>query len=146
MDAQWVTPRIMVGAALTVVDLQALVADGITHICDVTQHDDDDFLTVATSHPSINCLWINTGDDGQDKSDLFKPVAAWFLGAWLDPRSKFIFHCDAGFNRGPSACYLGLRLLDWLGTSAEAGIRTVRPVGLRYMADAERCLVKLGYA
>lgn len=137
----------MVGAALQVADLQLLVADNITHICDVTMHDDDDFLNAATSHPAINCLWVKTDDDGGDKSGVYKPIAAWFLGAWLDPWSKFVFHCDGGINRGPSACYLGLRLLDWVDMAAEAGIRAARPqVGLRYMADAERCLQQLGYS
>jgi predicted protein tyrosine phosphatase len=151
MDAQWVTPKIMVGAALQAADLSDLVAIGITHICDVTMHDDDDFLQASQDHPAINCLWIATSDDGQDKTQVYKPIAVWFLGAWLDPKAKFVFHCDGGCNRGPSACYMALRLLDWLPTAAEEQLRAVRPVlrnnagCLRYMESAENALKQLGY-
>jgi hypothetical protein len=147
MNANQVTPRIWVGGALEASDIPALLDAGITHVCDVTTHDDDGFLRGATGSKQINVLWLNTGDDGQDKTAVYKPIAPWFLGAWADPHNRFIFHCDAGINRGPSGCYMALRLLEHSPVEAQQLIRTARPiVGLHYMPDVERALAELGYS
>lgn len=138
---QWVSGRISVGGALTAANLPELIADGITHICDVTQHDDDAFLVAAQAHPDVKVLWLNTADDGASKVEVFEQIPPWFFALW-GPRVRLNFHCDGGCNRGPSACYLALRLLDWPAQQAEQAIRSARPeVGagcLRYRLDAEQ--------
>lgn len=142
-DFQFVLPRIAVGAALQATDVPTLLVDEIGYVVDATQHDDSTF-----NHPELEVLFLNIGDDGQSKHDVFKNVVApWFVARWfVAPAKRWIFHCDAGVNRGPSTCFLALLLLGLSASDAEDFIRHVRPqVGIAYKADAMAVARELGY-
>lgn len=147
-DYQWVLPRISVGAALQASDYDKLEEDKVGYVIDVTQHDDGGFLAEAVNHPGIDVLWVNTGDDGVSKKDLFKGlVAPWFIPRWfVEPAKHWNIHCDAGVNRGPSTTFFCLLLLGFSATDAEDFIRHARPqVGLAYKVDAMVAAEELGY-
>lgn len=147
-DYQWVLPRISVGAALQATDYDQLEKDAIGYVIDVTQHDDTGFLAESVNHPGIDVLWVDTGDDGQSKIDLFKNlVEPWVFPRWfVRPSRRWNIHCDAGVNRGPSTCMFVLMLLGLSAGDAEDFIRHVRPqVGLAYKSDAIAAAEQLGY-
>lgn len=147
-DYQFVLPRISVGAGLTAGDYDKLEADHIGYVIDATQHDDGGFLADAPNHPGIDVIWLNIGDDGLSKKDVFQlTVAPWFMARWfVDPKKNWNIHCDAGVNRGPSTTFFCLMLLGFTAAEAEDAIRKVRPqVGLAYKNDAMLAAEALGY-
>ena len=146
VDYNWVTERLATGGGLSSeADVQQLVADGITHVVDVTDAENDQQF-VATE--ALIVCWNPTADDGQHP----KPVS-WFqtslnfaLPVFPSTTGKVYAHCSAGVNRGPSTCYAILRALGLTAAQAEAMIRAARPqVGLAYQADADAAVVALGY-
>jgi hypothetical protein len=147
-DFQFALPRIAVGAALTAADLPFLQSQGVSHIVDATQHDDSSFLQA----PGFKVLFGNVADDGLPKDEWFERLAPWFLGEWASPHARFLFHCDAGCNRGPSSAYMAMRLLGFPRVLAVHLLRHARPLLLvnplciRYADDADRALATLGYA
>jgi len=145
-DFSFVTERLAVGAALqSQSDVEAIVAAGITHVIDCRK-DFNDTASLAC-HRAVTVLWDGTADDGQPKPPAwFRKGIEFALYALAQPHHKIYVHCAAGVNRGPSMAYAILRAQGLQSTTAERLIRTARPiVGLRYKADADRAVSKLGY-
>jgi dual specificity phosphatase 3 len=143
VDLSWVNARLAVGAAIAATDVEALVAQGISHIVDCQAETDDTKIFIA--HPAVNVLWDGVPDDGQPKPpDWFDRGIQFTLDALAKPRTKIYLHCAAGINRGPSMCAGVLMALGWASDEAASMIRAVRPqVGLAYIKDAERAVQAL---
>ena len=148
MDFNFITARLATGAAIgSMLDVNALLAAGINAIVDC--RDDFDDGPLLAGNPGIAYLWNPTADDGQVKP------ASWFgrsinftLPLISKSNTKFLFHCAAGVNRGPSTLFVILRSLGFSHQQAHDLIVAARPVcanGIRYADDADRAITALGY-
>jgi predicted protein tyrosine phosphatase len=145
-DISEISSRLAVGAAP--VDegfVQALIANGVTHIVDVTDASDD--TSLLTSHPSIKYLYNPTADDGSHKPpEWFARSLAFALPMFAEPHTRLYVHCSSGVNRGPSTAFAILRALGWTDEAAYALLKSKRPpVNVAYRADANAAITALGY-
>lgn len=122
--------------------IEQLVQAGITHVINCTEFDD----TPSLAPYGIECLWASVEDDGQPKSvEWFQKMIEWSFAAFQYPGTKLYFHCIAGSNRGPSACYAFIRALGFAPNVAFQMVRGARDCGLLYVPDADRAITALGY-
>jgi dual specificity phosphatase 3 len=144
-NAQFVTPRLLVGGDLDTRDLRLatqqldeLVACGLTHIVDVRiEWSDQEW--VANARPALRYLHVGLDDMGQ------RVPGWWFdeaVGAVLESleesKSVVLVHCHMGINRGPSLAYAVLLAQGVDPVDALEAIRSVRPIA--YMSYAEDAL------
>jgi predicted protein tyrosine phosphatase len=125
-EFDWVLPRIAVGGAIETADVPQLLRAGITHIADATTRDD-----TAVVGPSFDVIFGDQPDDGnQDRAgNFYQRLAVWLMYEWFgNSHGRFLFHCDAGVNRGPSAAYLALRLLGLERDQAIRLLTAARPI------------------
>jgi hypothetical protein len=146
-DYNWVLPRIAVGGFLRDYDLPQLQAEGVGYIVNVSNQPEPSSIQADSN---IEILNVQVDDDGQSKQDVFRnQLAPWFMERWFkEPRKRWIFHCGAGVNRGPSAGMLALMLVGLSASAAMKGIITARPIttgGLAYREDAMKVAEELGY-
>jgi hypothetical protein len=147
-DFDFVTSRLATGAALNgPVDVQALVAAGITHVIDCRQDFND--APLLSGHPALDYLWNGVADDGDPATH----GDAWFgkslgfaLPALASPHNRVYCHCTSGVNRGPSTVFAIMLASGFTPAGAESIIRAARPVvGLAYKAEAVASVTSLGY-
>lgn len=135
-NAAFVTDRLAVGGDLSPnfararVQLDELVAAGITHIVDLREEWSDEVL-VRTWAPELHYLHHRVADAGQQIGpEWFARLAGWVEDALADPNAKVLVHCHMGVNRAPSAV-LALLLDQGVGLRrALDAIRTARPVAV----------------
>jgi protein-tyrosine phosphatase len=146
-DFNFVTTRLATGGAVSVLDVTALIAAGITHIIDCQLEFDD---TAEFVKSSAIVLWIGVADDGNAATHgpgWFGKGIPFALSALAEPRTKVYAHCAAGVNRGPSMCFAIMLALGFSAADAEATIRAARPqVGLAYKEEAIAAVPLLGYS
>jgi hypothetical protein len=148
MNYNYITTRVATGSKITnAQDIQTLIKDGITHIIDCA--DDNDNAALVINFPQITYLYNGTPDDGQPKPvSWFQKSLEFALPALALPKVKILAHCDAGVNRGPSTIYAIMRAQGYNRFLVDALIKTARPatiVGLRYEDDADTAIEVLGY-
>ena len=146
MSLSWnfITPRLATGGGITVEgDVQELADQGITHVIDTTDAEDDAPLITH----SMAYLYNPTADDGTHKEPAWFGTSLTFaLPVFAVPRAKLYAHCTAGMNRGPSTAYAIMLALGWDGPGALALIKTKRlGASVAYAADAVRAVSALGY-
>ncbi len=139
-DHQWVTKRIALGSAVvTRGQVQALIADGITHVLDCRLAEGGGALYEGTT---IRYLANPTADDGKPKPvEWFKKGIGFVLTSLAIPNARVLIHCMMGVSRSPSMTYAVLRALGNSGDDAVKLIRTARVLaGVRYREDADRAI------
>ena len=148
MNYTFITARLATGSKINnIQDIQTLIKDGITHIIDCA--DDNDNAPLLINFPQITYLYNGTPDDGQPKSVLwFMKSLEFALPALVLPKNKILAHCDAGINRGPSTIYAVMRAQGYNSFLVDALIKAARPAtvfGLAYESDADNAIKILGY-
>ncbi|HRI63049.1 MAG TPA: dual specificity protein phosphatase [Polyangium sp.] len=142
-DHHWVTPRIALGSAVVNGEhVQALIADGITHVLDCRLAEGGEKLYEGTT---IRYLANPTADDGKPKpEEWFKKGIGFVLTALAIPKSKVLVHCMLGVSRSPSMTYAVLRALGHAPDDAVKLIRKARILaGVRYREDADRAIAAI---
>ncbi len=135
-NANFVTDRLAVGGDLSPtfararVQLDELVAAGVTHIVDLRQEWSDELL-VSNWAPQVRYLQHRVADAGQKIGpDWFTELVDWVQAALADPAAKVLVHCHMGVNRAPSAVFAVL-LAQGVGLRpALDAIRRARPVAV----------------
>jgi protein-tyrosine phosphatase len=124
-DFNFVTERIAVGAQLASAgDVDQIVASGITHVCDLRAEYDDTLL----NDRRVVVLWVPEADDGAPRPiDQVLNEILFGMVALSQTKNKILYHCAAGVNRGPTACYALLRAFGIAQQTAISMIRTARP-------------------
>jgi hypothetical protein len=144
-DYQWVLPRIAVGGMPQSYDLEQLKAEDVGYLVNASNQPEP----FDCAENGITEYKVQIDDDGQSKYDAFLAFSLWFMSKWWEnPKKKFLFHCGAGVNRGPSTCMLALMLLRLSASAAYKGIVTARPIaaaGLAYREDACRVAEQYGF-
>jgi dual specificity phosphatase 3 len=146
-DFNFVTARLATGGAVSdIIDVQALVDAGITHVIDCRNEFDDSALLAR--HSALMYLWNGVEDDGSPKTvQWFAASLSFAMPALAQPNTRVYAHCAEGVNRGPSTCYAIMRALGFPSDLAVSLITASRPVvKLRYREDADRAVEILGYA
>lgn len=142
-DHHWVTERIAVGGAVVTNEhVQALVADGITHVLDCRLAEGGERLYQGTT---IRYLANPTADDGKSKPDeWFKKGIGFVLTALAIPKARILIHCMLGVSRSPSMTYAVLRSLGHAPDDAVKLIKKARVLaGVTYRADADRAIAAI---
>jgi len=142
-DHQWVTERIALGSAVVTREhVDALVADGITHVLDCRLGEGGEVLYEDTT---IRYLANPTADDGKPKPDeWFKKGIGFVLTGLSIPKARVLIHCMLGVSRSPSMTYAVLRSLGHSGDDAVKLIRKARVLaGVRYRDDADRAIAAI---
>lgn len=142
-DHHWVTPRIALGSAVVTREhVQALIADGITHVLDCRLAEGGGAIYEGTS---VRYLANPTADDGKSKPDeWFKKGIGFVLTALAVPKAKVLIHCMMGVSRSPSMTYAVLRSLGHTGDDSVALIKKARILaGVRYREDADRAIAAI---
>jgi protein-tyrosine phosphatase len=124
-DFNFVTERIAVGAQISCkADVDQLVAAGITHVCDMRAEYDDTLL----ADPRIVVLWLPEQDDGSPRPrDHVLNAVLFGMTGLSQKKNRVLYHCAAGVNRGPTACYALLRAFGIARDAAIQMIRSARP-------------------
>jgi protein-tyrosine phosphatase len=124
-DFNMVTERIAVGAQINSrADVDQLVAAGITHVCDMRAEYDDTLL----ADPRIVVLWLPEQDDGSPRPrDHVLNAVLFGMTGLSQTKNKVLYHCAAGVNRGPTACYALLRGFGIPQARAIEMVRSARP-------------------
>ena len=125
MEITWVTDRIGLGGGIWHEEnMEALVAEGVTHIIDMQIEFDDRPLAQPYG---IKVLYNPTDDDFQPKPpDLFQPGVEFALAALDETEGKVYIHCAAGVHRAPMMTLAILRVLGWSLEDAKDLIQTRR--------------------
>lgn len=148
----WITDRIATGSDHYLFNDQAaseLREAGITHVIDCRS--EGSAAPWSGEVPKgIHYFFNGCQDDGKRKTvAYFKKTLDYALKVLREvPDAKFLIHCAAGMNRGPSNAYAVVRAFyGWSPEETENRIVEVRPiVGLLYMDSADRALYTLGLA
>jgi len=148
MNYNFITTRLATGSLIqSEQDIQTLIKDGITHIIDCTNTQND--LAYLAKNKQIGYLYNGVSDDGKSKPvSWFQQSLEFALPALALPKNKIYAHCDAGINRGPSTAYAVMRAQGYNRFLVDALIKSARPqtiVGLRYENDADNAIKTLGY-
>ncbi len=144
-NLSFVTPRLAVGGDVSPaaerggLQLDEIVALGITHVVDVRVEWDDQRL-FAVRAPHVDYLHHGMDDAGQDvPPEWFEAAVQWIELALSGPDAVVLTHCHMGINRGPSLGYAVLLAQGWDCVAAIAAIRDARPqANVWYAADALR--------
>lgn len=141
-DWSWVESSVATGGMpATLADVDALVAEGITHVVNVATEDADAASRLLGTDPRISYLWNPTPDDGRWKPvEWFDRTIDFVLPA-IENGDRVLIHCHCGSNRGPSSAYAVLLAMGHAPATAEAMIRAARPQArLMYLEDAREAL------
>lgn len=142
-DHHWVTPRIAVGSAVVTREhVQALIADGITHVLDCRLSEGGGALYEGTT---IRYLANPTADDGKSKpNEWFEKGVGFVLTSLAVPKARVLIHCMVGVSRSPSMTYAVLRAL---GHKPDASVELIKKArvlaGVTYREDADRAIAVL---
>lgn len=142
-DHHWVTERIALGSAVVTQEhVQALIADGVTHVLDCRLAEGGEALYQGTT---VRYLANPTADDGKPKPDeWFKKGIGFVLTALAVPKSRILIHCMLGVSRSPSMTYAVLRSLGHAPDDAVKLIKRARVLaGVRYREDADRAIAAI---
>jgi protein-tyrosine phosphatase len=142
-DHHWVTQRIALGSAVVTREhVQALIADGITHVLDCRLAEGGELLYEGTN---IRYLANPTADDGKPKPDeWFKRGIGFVLTSLSIPKARVLVHCMLGVSRSPSMTYAVLRSLGHSGDDAVKLIKKARVLaGVTYRVDADRAIAAI---
>lgn len=136
-NAAFVTERVAVGGDLSPnfriakLQLQELVAAGITHIADLRSEWSDE-VVVRGWAPDLQYFQHRVEDAGQRiDAEWFDELVGWVRTALdNDPSAKVLVHCHMGVNRAPSAT-LAVLIDQGMGLrEALDRIRAARPVAV----------------
>ena len=144
-NLSFITPYLAVGGDVSPaserggLQLDEIVALGITHVVDVRVEWDDQHL-FATRAPQIGYLHHGMDDAGQDvPPQWFETAVQWIELALAEPDAVVLTHCHMGINRGPSLGFAVLLTQGWDCVAAIAAIREARPqANVWYAAAALR--------
>lgn len=142
-DHQWVTQRIALGSAVVTRDhVQALVADGITHVLDCRLGEGGEALYEGTT---IRYMSAPTADDGKPKGEeWFRKGIAFVLTALSIPKARVLIHCMMGVSRSPSMTYAVLRSLGHPPDDSVKCIKRARVLAsVTYKEDADRAITAI---
>jgi protein-tyrosine phosphatase len=147
MDWSFVTPRLAVGGGecLCGESVEALAADGITHIISHREKQEP----ILAAHPKMMLMWNPTADDGKPKPTWWFDKSINFsvgLLKWGGDHRKLYIHCYHGSNRSCSTTLAILMAQGYTFYDALEMILKVRPKAeIRYRGDARRAVKELGY-
>lgn len=140
-NADFVTDRVALGGDLSSMfatarlQLDELVAAGITHIVDLRSEWSDELLVKGWA-PDIRYWHYGIPDAGQRiDPEWFEILTGWVREALARPEAKVLLHCHMGVNRAPSAT-LAVLLDQGIGLrDALEAIRDARRVAVIDYAD-----------
>lgn len=139
-DWTWITDQLATGGMpLSAAEMSKLVAEGVTHVVNVSGDYRDIARTVEEADKRVRYLWNPADDDGRVKpAEWFQRTVDFAVPA-IENGDRVYVHCLCGKNRGPSSAMAVLIALGHPADEAEEMIRTRRPrAQLLYAEDARR--------
>jgi protein tyrosine phosphatase (PTP) superfamily phosphohydrolase (DUF442 family) len=122
MDITWLTDRIAVGGGIwNAENMEALAAQGITHVIDMQIEFDD---TPLGGPLGVEVLWNPTDDDFEPKpAALFQRGVDFAQKALERDDARLFIHCAAGVHRAPM---MSLAVLCSMGWSLEDAMELIQ--------------------